>query len=337
MSTQDILKERFPKAALDNPAMLMLFDIARMRLENNINLPGYQAPESELSVQNIKTNIANIDPIDIVQMEVRLPSVPPVLSELHSVISRRHSTADHVAKVILKDTGLSVWLLRLVNSPFFGFAVKVETVSRAVALVGIKQIQSLAIGGALNGLAARLRPDVLDIRSFWRHSMSVGVCAQEIWRITGRAEPERLFVAGMLHDVGHLLLATTAPETFKSVSYTTRSRKGYSWEVENELLGFDHARLGGMLLHRWNMPLPLIMSALRHHSAEGMDRYNEAAVIHIADIITKGLGASTHFADPVPHLLPEAWEISSLSPEMLPSIIEAMQVKIEGLSKVGLA
>lgn len=334
---QELLKQRFPEAVLAHPGMEALYAIAVNRLTRHIHLPGHVGMKRSATDLEAPGAIKPIDPIDLVQMEVKLPSVPPVLNELHSVISRRNSTAENVAKVILKDTGLSVWLLRLVNSPFFGFTVKVETVSRAVALVGIGQIQSLAVGGALNGLAARLRPDVLDIRAFWRHCMATGVAAQEIWRLTGRTESERLFVAGMLHDTGHLLLATTAPETYKTLQAHIRQRKGYSWIVENEILGFDHARLGGMLLHRWNMPLPLIMSALRHHNSEGMDRYHEAAVVHIADIIAKALGAGQYYNEPVPPILPEAWEITRLTPEMLPAVVDAMQLKLEGLSKVGLA
>lgn len=337
LAMQELLRQRFSPAVLGHPGMDALYSIAAKRLAFNNNLPGYVGPNKYDAILETPGTIRPIDPIDLVQMEVKLPSVPPVLNELHSVVSRRNSTAENVAKVILKDTGLSVWLLRLVNSPFFGFTVRVETVSRAVALIGVGQIQSLAVGGALNGMAARLRPDVLNIRAFWRHCMATGVAAQEIWRLTGRTESERLFVAGMLHDTGHLLLATTAPETYKSIQAHIRQRSGYSWIVENEMLGFDHARLGGMLLHRWNMPLPLIMSALRHHNSEGMDRYHEAAVVHIADIIAKGLGAGLYHNERVPALLPEAWEISRLTPEMLPAVVEAMQLKLDGLSKVGLA
>ena len=155
--------------------------------------------------------VTKLDPLDVVQLEVRLPPLPAVMLELQRVLQRRNFSAEDISRVIAKDPGLTAWLLKLVNSPYYGFAAKVSTISRAVALVGTRQIQTLATGGALNSLAVLLPKGLINMERFWRHSVAVGIAAQEIWRLSGRSDGEQLFVSGILHDCGHLALAYAAP------------------------------------------------------------------------------------------------------------------------------
>ena len=103
-------------------------------------------------------------------------------------------------------------MLKLVNSPFFGFSIKVDTVTRAVTLLGVDQIKNLAVGGMLQNMMVRLPNNTLNLDDFWRHSIATALAAQSIWKIMGREDSERLFVAGLLHDCGILALAYTSPD-----------------------------------------------------------------------------------------------------------------------------
>ena len=168
---------RFRFTERGNPVVETLYTIAAEWMLQNT----YTLPPDPPAVQPVVT--AKLDPLDVVQLEVRLPPLPAVMLELQDVLQRRNFSAEDVSKVIAKDPGLTAWLLKLVNSPYYGFAAKVSTISRAVALVGTRQIQTLAIGGALNSLAVLLPKGLLNMELFWRHSVAVGIAAQELWRL----------------------------------------------------------------------------------------------------------------------------------------------------------
>ena len=235
-----------------------------------------------------------------------------------------------VGVVLAEDPGLAAWLLKLVNSPFFGFSVKVDTVTRAVALLGVDQIKTLAIGGMLQNLMVRMPSGILNLDDFWRHSIATALAAQTIWKVMGREESERLFVAGLLHDCGLLALAYTAPDVAKSLFAACRASNKPRYLVEQELVSFDHARLGGMLLHRWNMPLSLVMSVLRHHQVESPERYTEAAVVHLADIVAFAVAGVTE-DDLVPPLDPAVWNVLNLSTANITFVADTITEKLSDM------
>ena len=275
--------------------------------------------------------IPQIDPLDIVQLEVRLPPLPAVMLELQSVLQNRNFSSDQIAAVVAKDPALTVWLLKLVNSPYYGFSAKISTISRAVALVGTRQIQTLAVGGALNSLAVLLPKGLLNMELFWRHSIAVGIAAQEIWTLSGRPEGERMFVSGLLHDCGKLALAYAAPQVTAALNKSYTYEASPSYVLEKKLLEFDHARLGGMLLHRWNMPLPLVIAVLRHHHVDEPTRYPEAAAVHVADILITALGITDRASPPIPPLSMDAWNVLGLQPQALIDTVETLRVKLDDI------
>lgn len=316
---------RFRFMERGNPVVEAMYSIAEQWMLRE----GYVRPPARIAGQT--PSITPIDPLDVVQLEVRLPPLPAVMLELQDVLQRRNFSADQIAAVIAKDPGLTVWLLKLVNSPYYGFVAKVSTISRAVALVGTRQIQSLAIGGALNSLAVLLPKGLLNMELFWRHSVAVGIVAQEIWKLSGRPDGEQLFVSGILHDCGQLALAYAAPQVMAALNKSYDADIATSYDTEKKLLGFDHARLGGMLLHRWNMPLPLVIAVLRHHQVEEPSRYPEAAVVHVADILVSALGITTRPLPAVSPLSMDAWNTLGLPPQALQTAVDVLRVKLDDI------
>lgn len=326
-SDLELLRKRFSMVDLTHPALATLFNIALERLPKE----GAGAKAHHIIGMEIDPNILSpLDPVNIVQMEVKLPPLPTVLSELQVVTSKEDSSAIEVGEVIAKDPSLTAWVLKLVNSPFFGFSVKVDTVTRAVSLLGMQQIKTFAIGGMLNNLTVRLPKEVLDLDEFWRHSVATALAAQAIWKILGRQEPERLFVAGLLHDCGMLALGYAAPSMYKALTYAVKQSGKPCYVAEQELISFDHARLGGMLLHRWNMPLSLVMAVLRHHQVEAPERYTEAAVVHVADIIATAITGRTADAI-VPPLDTAVWQILGLSTANVAFVVNSMMEKLSDM------
>ncbi len=316
---------RFRFTERGNPVVESLYSLAEQWLLRE----GYTPPPDPVPAP--KTAAPKLDPIDVVQLEIRLPPLPAVMMELQNLLQRRSFSADEIAKVIAKDPGLTAWLLKLVNSPYYGFAAKVATISRAVALVGTRQIQALAIGGALNSLAVLLPKGLLNMELFWRHSVAVGIAAQEVWRLSGRAEGEQLFVSGLLHDCGQLALAYAAPQVMGTINKRYDKDALPTYLLEKQLIDFDHARLGGMLLHRWNMPLPLVIAVLRHHQVEEPARYPEAAAVHVADAMVTAFGITTRPSAPVPPVSMTAWNALGLSPLSLQQAAETLREKLDDI------
>lgn len=318
----DILRKRFALNDLKNPVIATLFNYALAQLPRE-NDPEPYHKKSRLA---LSAEIIPLDPVNLVQMEVHLPPLPTVLGELQEVASKPYVSSSTVAEVVVKDVSLTAWLLKLVNSPFFGFSVKVDTVTRAVTLLGIEQFKTLAMGSMINALMEKLPEGIIDIEDFWRHSIATALSAQAIWKLLQKDDSERLFVAGLLHDCGVLALAYAAPKTFSALNQAMLTDPDTRHVIEQKLLDFDHARLGGMLLHRWNMPLPLVMAVLRHHHVETPERYMEAAVVHLADIIAIVI-AGRRDNEIIPELEPIVWEELGLTPANINFVIDNVSEK----------
>jgi HD-like signal output (HDOD) protein len=166
---------------------------------------------------------------------------------------------------------------------------------------------------------------------FWRHSVAVGVVSQEIWKLAGREDGEQLFVSGILHDCGQLALAYAAPQVMTALNKTYRFTASPNYVMEKALIDFDHSRLGGMLLHRWNIPLPLVIAVLRHNHVEKPSRYPEAAVVHVADTLVTALGVTTRPMPPVPPLSMDAWNVLGIAPKALADAAAVLKNKLDNI------
>ncbi len=326
----EALRKRFAMTDLTSPAIAVLFNYVLERLPREGETGGTHHVKSKPFATD---EIIPLDPINIVQMEVRLPPMPAVLGELQEVTNKPYVSSAAVGEVVAKDPSLTAWLLKLVNSPFFGFSVKVDTVSRAVTLLGLEQFKNLAMGSMLNSLASQLPAGIINLDEFWRHSIATALASQAIWQVMKRDEAERLFVAGLLHDCGLLALAYAAPKTFSGLSQAVARSNKPRYQAEQELLDFDHARLGGMLLHRWNMPLPLVMAVLRHHQVEAPERYMEAAVVHLADVIAFAV-AGRKECDIVPPLDPAVWKVLGLKPANVTYVADVMMSRLNEMCEM---
>lgn len=291
-------------------------------------------PGPGLSVMELKSRLSDLPRLDIAFLlhdDPQLPPMPQVLEELRKITADERVSVEAIGEVILKDSGLSAFLLRLVNSPFYGFSSKVDTVSRAVGLIGIKPLYSLALGFIFSEIIARAPKNMPGLDGLWRHSVAVGIAAQTIWEIQeGQADSERLFVAGLLHDVGKLVLMCTGGEQAR-ILYGQTEAGAITHDLEEKVLGFSHAKLGGLLLKKWNMPAPLISAVHWHHNPYHAAHYKEPAVIHLADMLANGLGLGVRPGSPVPALGRYSAAPYQLEAETLDLVATALSERLEGI------
>ncbi len=224
---------------------------------------------------------------ELVRGTVELVSLPEALVRLNVLVEDPRSTVEQIARVIETDSALTARLLRIVNSPFYGLPSRVETVRQAVSLVGMREIRDLAVATAVARVFEGIPPELMDMERFWRHSLLTGLVARELARHRRDGAAESRFVAGLLHDVGKLLLARQIPELARHALARATYEQIPLPEAEREALGFDHAEVGGALLEAWRLPEPLVVAARWHHAPELAPELwrEDALVTHVANVM----------------------------------------------------
>jgi HD-like signal output (HDOD) protein len=243
------------------------------------------------------------------------------------------STTAELAQALEQDASLTSALLRLVNSAAFGFPSSVETVSHAIALVGVAEVLDLALATTLLRNFAGIPPRWVDMRSFWLHSVGCGVSARAIAGRVGRPTG-RLFTAGMLHDVGRLLLYLEEPAAMERAGEWAEAENESLVIAEQRQLGTDHAEVGGALLAKWSLPGSLRDLVAHHHRPDASAFAVEAHVIHLADVLANSLELGTSGERRVPTVAPNAWEVAGLTVDDLPVLVSEIERQYRDVAQV---
>lgn len=282
-----------------------------------------------LAPREAPKEIAPLDPLDILRKELQLPSLPQVFLELQQAINASNTSSDDLAEIISQDPSLTAFLLRMVNSAFYSLPMQIDTITRAVTVVGVNQLSTLAVGTSVMSLFQDIPKDVVDMERFWKHSVACGLVARKLCLLTGKGDPERSFVGGLLHDIGQLVLLKAVPERAAYALFKARQSKGLLYVTEKDVLGFNHATLGGMLLRKWNFPYVLVATVLEHHQPKKALKDFEPTLVHCAETITTGLGigSSGEFFVQPPN--PAAWASLELKPEQLDSLVAELYEELD--------
>ncbi len=257
-------------------------------------------------------------PADLVRGSVQVASPPEVYQRLVEVISHPRSGAGDIAQVVSDDPGLTVRLLHLVNSAFYAFPRRIETVSQAVTVVGTAQIRDLALATSVMTMFTGIPEDLADMDSFWRHSLACGVGARALATLR-RSNPEL--------EIDFLSL-----EENRGLLEEARSTGELLYVLEKKDFGFDHGQVGGALLEFWNLPPSLQEAVEYHHRPRQASRFPiEAAAVHVADITVNALQLGSSGERRVPPLAPEAWEATGLAPSVVPCLIDDLEDQLEAV------
>ncbi|HOW67663.1 MAG TPA: HDOD domain-containing protein [Candidatus Paceibacterota bacterium] len=263
-----------------------------------------------------------------------LGSYASVLAEIEAVLDNPQSTLTDVGEVIEKDPDLTARLLKLGNSSFYGFPCRVETVSETISLIGIQQVQDLITVSTVVEIFEGISADLVNMKSFWQHSLACGVAARQLALSRRMPKPEKLFVLGLLHDIGRLVLYAQDPEksrfVFKAYPLSSESLR----ETEREVLGFDHTEIGECLLRAWNYPANLVAGVRYHHHPLSAGAFQlEASITHVADHLVNAMQWGSSGQRVVPTLHDKAWERLNLPPDVLESVVTAMDDQLAAVEK----
>jgi HD-like signal output (HDOD) protein len=256
-------------------------------------------------------------------------SLPLFYERLNDAINHPRCSTYDISKIITEDQGLTARLLRLANSPMFGGYANVDSITKAVTIIGTQQLRDLALAASVMGIFKGIPEDLLNMASFWRHSIACGIIARTLAVYRREPNVERLFVAGMLHDVGQVVLAAARPEVIRELLEAQRDTGRLYLELERDWLGFDHAELGGALLKKWKIPASISEPVTCHHNPESAEQFRlETALIHLADIICQAMVLGQGAEYWVPPLDEAAWERLGLSPQVMGAVLKQSEPQI---------
>lgn len=203
-----------------------------------------------------------------------------------------YSAAD-IAEVVRKDPGMTAKLLKIANSPFFGFPCRIDTVPKAIAIIGTDELRQLVLATSVIKLFTGLPNELVSMETFWRHSLRCAIIARCLALHLHEPNPEHYFTSGLLHDIGYLIIYRELPElAAKTLQHSTQNQ-GIVYIIEQEIIGFDHAEVGGELLRKWNLPAEQIEAVAFHHTPSLARQFpRHAAIIHIANYLASTMLAN---------------------------------------------
>lgn len=339
--SQKLADRRFTLADRDSEAMLELSKLFVMRTSNRIAQVGIEAflseqdeLESDPGLDSRSDSLQKINPAFILRNEIELASLPDIYIQIVDAIKNPRSSAAFVADIISNDMSLSAKLLRLVNSAFYGFPSQIDTLSRAVTIIGTNQLTTLALGVSVTTMFKDIPAGLIDMKSFWKHSIVCGIISRHIAGQIKNVSEERFFVAGLLHDIGRLVMLKSYPAHVKEALLQAGERKVLLCSVESELWGFDHAELAGELLKNWKFPSILEDSIHFHHAPRRARSILEPGIVHLADIMANALMIGNSGNRFVPPFDPEVWEMLGLSKSVIPMIVTQVDHQIDELMRI---
>lgn len=256
--------------------------------------------------------------------------LPKAYLRLRELIADPDSSLTDITQVIANDPGLTSRILRIVNSAYYALAVKVDTIGRAVQVLGLNQVHDLALATAAAGTLSKLPCTALEMHEYWRRSIYAAIVGKLIARRMGLRGYERLFVGGLLHGIGELVLAFKEPTLFSELKANAVQRQIPMGVVQRERLGFDYAVISSELMQQWQLPDNLVIP-VRHHAtmfatapAEMLD---DIAILHVASVVSRAALWSSEQDEPVPAFEPIAMQVTDLDEES----IEQMMTEADGL------
>lgn len=276
--------------------------------------------------------------IELVRGVGGLVTLPDVFVRINSLVENPDSTVNDIAKAVSQDPSFTVRLLRVANSPLYGLSSTVDTVAKAVSIIGTSQIRNLALATSVASTFEGLPNDLVSMENFWRHSLFCALAARILAKQARRCDPEALFTAGLLHDIGALVIFNRLSAQAKEVLLLVLDNVDELpiHEAEWQLMGFDHARVGGELARQWHLP-PLLEECIEfHHEIGKAQRFpRESALVHIANILAQMAEIDTLDLADVPPIDSSAWDITGLdADEIIEPTIREAQAEISEAEKL---
>jgi putative nucleotidyltransferase with HDIG domain len=230
-----------------------------------------------MSPQHIKERVQSI---------IQLPALPTVAMEIVDLVDNPKTSASRLGKLISTDQALTAKVLKIANSPFYGFPRKISTIDFAIIVLGYDALKEIVISISLVSSLQKRTEGSFDAKAFWDHAITTGVLARRLARDLGYRVSGEVFVGGLLHDMGISIIHRYFKSEYRRIEEILADTDLTGLEAEESVLGVTHADIGAWLAERWNLPGHLVEAIRLHHTPVGAEVNKDlVALIHSADVI----------------------------------------------------
>jgi HD-like signal output (HDOD) protein len=259
------------------------------------------------------------------------PTLPDIVQKLLTVIQDEKASASDLCKLISYDQAISLRLLKVANSAYYGFLKEVANVQHAIVILGLDEVKRLSLGIAiLDFMKGTNDESSLKMEDFWKHSVGSSLAAQLISKKSG-VESDITPTSSLLHDIGKLALDNLFSKEYKLVMEKAKTESISTLDAEKAILGFGHTDVGLWLCNKWKLPLTLILPIAYHHQVDEADQDNilNVSIVHLADIVCHKAGIGNNADSSVPSLNKGVKEKLGINEEVIDTIVQELQSEEE--------
>ena len=255
---------------------------------------------------------------------ISLPTLPTVIAKMLELVDNPKTSASSLSSLIMRDQVLTAKILKLANSSFYAFPRQIATVKLALVVLGFESVKEMALSFSVLGSFKGENNKHFDNSRFWQHSVSVGACTRMLARETCYRLAGEAFVAGLLHDIGKLVLNQYLPREFGEIQDLIWDSGRSAEEAELEVLGVTHAEVGAWLAERWNLPVLLVEAIKYHVNPEACPRNPELPLlVYLADYLSNQCQLGRSGSRGVDRLPEEIIELARKTLSLTPEALEA--------------
>ena len=252
-----------------------------------------------------------------------LASLPEVCIKINELADDPNVSTNDIKKVIETDPAISAKLLQIANSSYFGHVMRVEDLNRAIMLIGTQGLRDLVWAMSSITTFSNLNADNVDMRKFWEHSLYTGLVAKILSKKCHVINQDRLFLSGLLHDIGHLALYQVMPEEMEVSFIRAKENQEHLIIAEKSVLGFTHPAVSYGLLKMWKLPDSICQSVAYHHQPGKCDAYRlDTSIVHLSDNIAKMADKSSNYMENQIDIDSNAWKTTGLTDKIIDSVIQ---------------
>lgn len=225
----------------------------------------------------------------LLEQSSELPSLPEIYKKVSELLEDDNSTSQQIGRAVQTDPSLSVRILKMINSAYFGLPNQVTSVSQSVTLLGHQQLKQILMGTVLAGVFGDLNIDNFPILDFWQHSIKTAIIARHLAMQNAQIiDHEAFFTAGLLHDIGRLVIAKVAPDSLAEINDLVKANGLDIVQLEADKLGVTHIEVGAALMNKWGLPNLLTQCVLDHHETDHVGPFAiHTSIVYLANQLSQ--------------------------------------------------
>lgn len=279
------------------------------------------------------TNDDQISIEEVINKINDLPMLPELAREMLNDLNNDDISLEMIAEKVAMDQSIAAKVIQMANTSYYGNNSKVVTIQQAVSMLGTKNLKNLIRTSIFTNNLPIARCRGFDNKAFWRHNIATAICAELISR-TLHMKQDFAFTAGLLHDIGRLVLVSKFPQKYEHVIRCAQENDCSLLDAERAVMGVDHVGVGLILALQWNFS-EAIQDAIRgHHAPEDKELNSVASIIHVANSIVHALDLSESEDDLVPPISQVAWDLLGLNEEAYLAIFHETELRFNAMNQI---